>query len=358
VAGGVSFLTVLSIYLLTVAAAGCYFTGSLLFAFLGAFQGWIGAIAVWFSFTLLFQVIRSMEYKNSFYSIPAQFLGISIGNHLVLSLAFWLVTLGVATFWLWQAANRRFRNPNLTLLSKQQSYLMTACFEFWLLGFVIRDRYSYEMPVHDLAIVALVNLFWFVLLIAALTPQRQMLLDWARYRRERVSSRKQFWNRSVMQDLAWGEKSPSLVAVALNLLVAVILFTPWILTWETSGQKIQAFATILLGGMVVLTCAAIAQLTLFMKTKKPAVWAVGTISVFLFAPIMLLALFSSHPEKMPILWLFSVIAFPALEYATAMQVFASFLAHLSLFGVLTAHLTRQLQKAGESETKAMLAAAK
>lgn len=355
---GVSGAIVWTVYLLTVAVAGCYFTGSLLFAFLGGSQGWIGAVAVCFSFSLFYQFTQLMAYDHYRYLLPPQYLGILVGNHLGLSLAFWLITLGVATFWLWQAANRRFRNPNVTLLSKQQSYLLTACFEFWLLGFVIRDRNSWDVPVYDLGAVALINLLWFVLLIAALTPQRQTLLDWARYRRERSSHHRQFWNRSVVKDLVWGEKSPSLLAIALNLLVAAALFTPWILTWESSDQTIQAFVTILLGSMVILICGAIAQLTLLSKTQRRTLWAVGTIAAFISGPAVLLVVFGSTPTEFPFLWLFSMFAFFAFEHVTAMEILVSFLAHLTVFGLLTTHLTRQLRKAGESESKALLAGAK
>lgn len=360
---GVSAAIVWTVYLLTVAVAGCYFTGSLLFAFLGGSQGWIGAVAVCSSFSLFYLFTQLlMAYDHYRYLLPPQYLGIPVGNHLGLSLAFWLITLGVATFWLWQAVNRRFRNPNATLLSKQQSYLLTACFEFWLLGFVIRDRSSWDVPVYDLGSVALINLLWFVLLIAALTPQRQTLLDWARYRRERVSQRRQFWSRSVVKDLVWGEKSPSLLAIALNLLVATALFTPWILTWKSSekfpDQTIQAFATILLGSMVILICGAIAQLILLSKTQRRTLWAVGTIAAFISGPAVLLVVFGSTPTEFPFLWLFSMFAFFAFEHVTAMEILVSFLAHLTVFGLLTTHLTRQLRKAGESESKALLAGAK
>ncbi|WP_421658840.1 hypothetical protein [Leptothermofonsia sp. ETS-13] len=355
VGAGISINVVLNIYLFTLAVASCYFTGALLFALLGGFQGWIGAAAVWFTFNIFFQYALRSRLGEYYALIPHQFFGVLVDTSLTLSMAFWLITFGVATFWLWQAANRRFRNPAATLLSKRQSYLLTACFEFWLLGFVVRDRSEFEIPIHDLAAVAFVNLFWFVILMAALMPQRQMLLDWARYRRERVSSRKQFWSRSVMKELVWGEKSPALLAIALNLLVAIAVFTPWILSWDATEQKFQAFATLLLGGMFVMICAAIAQLMMFMKTSKRTLWAAGTIGAIIFAPPILLGVLSFHPDHMPIAWLFSAFAFAAIEHVTAMEIFVSFLVHLSVFSLFANRLALQLRKAGESETKALLA---
>ncbi len=189
IGAGIPADVVFSIYLLMGAAASCYFTGALLFAFLGGFQGWIGAVLVWFSFTIFFQFWQLSKYPNYLYFGPKQYFCLPVSSHLGLAMTFVLITFGTATYWLWQAANRRFRKPDSTPLSKQQSYLVTACFEVWLLGFVIRDR-MYLTPLNDFAVVALVNLVWFVILMEALMPQRQMLLDWARYRRERVSTGK------------------------------------------------------------------------------------------------------------------------------------------------------------------------
>ncbi len=354
VGAGVSISEVLSIYLLTLAVASCYFTGALLFTLLGGFQGGFGVVAV--CFTHIFPAdFGPLPFRGYYALLPHQFFGVLIGDSLTLSVAFWLVTFGVATFWLWQAANRRFRNPAATLLSKRQSYLLTACFEFWLLGFVVRARSVFEPPIHDLTVVALVNVFWFMILMAALMPQRQKLLDWARYRCEQVSSRQQFWNHSVMKELIRGEKSPALLAISLNLLIAIAVFTPWILSWDEAGQKFQAFSTLLLGGMFVLICAAITQLMMFMKTPKRTLWAAWTVGAIIFVPPVLLGLLSFYPEHVPIAWLFSAFAFAAIKHATAMEIFISFLAHLSVFSLLTNRLAHQLRKAGESETKALLA---
>lgn len=338
-----SFKMVTSGYLVTIAVSICYLVGAMLFAFWEWAQGWMGAALVWGTFSISSQ---RLDY-------PSAYFGIRIDKHLSLLVAFALITLGVATYWLWQAVNRRFQNPNATLLSKRQSYLLTACFEFWLLGFVFRDRADWENIINDLAAISFINLFWFVILIAALMPQRQMLLDWARYRRERVSSSKRFWNHSVIKELVWGEKSPAVLAIAINLLIAMALFTPWVLTWTETEEKFQALATMLLGGMFVMLCAAIVQLMMFMKTPKRTLWAAGTVSILIFAPPVLLTFASVSPTTIPIAWLFSAFFFMALGSASAVDVLVSFLTYLGIFSLLTTRLTHQLRKAGESELKAL-----
>jgi hypothetical protein len=354
---GVPVLAVLSIYVLTGVAASCYFTGALLFAFLGGVQGWLGAIVVWFSFTAFFQFWQMSMYRDSLYPVP-DYWGFHIGNQLSLSLAFAVVTFGTATYWLWQTVNRRFRIPNTTLLSKRQSYWITACFELWLLGFVFQENNYPSQLLENFAAVALINLLWFVLLIAALMPQRQMLLDWVRYRRERVSSAKKFWSRSILKDLVWGEKSPALLAIALNLLISAAIFTPWIMTWDDSAKPLQAYAAILFGISFVLICAAIAQIIMFSRSPKRVLWASGAVGTLIFVPPLVLGVLAFTPTQLPVAWLFSAFALAALGHTSMTMVFASFLTHLGVLSLLATRFTHQLRQAGESETKALLAGTK
>lgn len=356
IAGGISLKTVLAIYLLTAAACGFYYAGALLFAFLGGFQGWVGAIVVWVTFSIFFQVMNYGGDRSIV--VPSIYFNTPIGSSLMLSLLFGLITFGVGTYWVWQAVNRRFRNPNATLLSKRQSYLATASFEVWLLGFVVRGASDYPRPFEELAVVSFVNLLWFMVMIAALIPQRQMLLDWARYRRERVSSSKRFWSRSIMTDLLWGEKSPALVAMALNLGIAIAIFTPWILAWSERSLQVRAIASLGLGATFILICATIAQMILFMKSPRRTMFTAIAIGGLVAFPPVILGMLSLYPHAAPIAWLFSAFAIAAVESASLPMIFVSFLGHLSILSLLNIRIARQLKKAGESESKALLSASR
>ena len=211
----------------------------------------------------------------------------------------------------------------------------------------------------DLIALGFLNLLWFVLLTAALTPQRQMLLDWARYRRERVTTAKQFWSRSIVKDLLWGEKSPALVAIAINLLIAALVVTPWILSWHNHSAPFQGLATITLGITFTLICAAIAQLMMFMKSPKRAIWAASAVVAVLVLPPIVFGILRLSPATVPLAWLFSIGAFSVFQAGVSMTTaFTAFLGHLGILSVLSLSLTRQLRKAGESETKALLVASR
>ncbi len=348
----VSLANLLSVYLLTGAACACACCAALLYALMG-FQGWMGAVAVAVAYWSFYQVLPETEHWH------LQWFYLDSGHYYDFGLVVALLMLGAGTYWLWQATNRRFRNPAVTLLSKRQSYYMTLCFEVWLLGFALRDSSEYSRPFYDLILLGFFNLLWFLVLIAAISPSRQTLLDWARYRRERVASAKKFWSRSIFKDLLWGEKSPALVAIVLNLLIAFVVVVPWVLSWESREDQFKGFATVLLGAMSALICAVIAQLLMLMKSQKRAVWAASAIAAVIVLPPLVLSVLQLYPEKAPLAWLFSVGAFAVLETGVSTtMVFTAFLGHLAILTTLSLRLTHQLQRAGESEMKALLAASR
>jgi len=357
IAAGMSVAMILSWYLIAIATGALFYTASLLFAFLGGSQGWVGAVIVCLSYSFFFQIFYAFRgLDDQLYLAPPRYFDLPVAESLFLTLVFWLTTLSVSTYWFWQAANRRFRNPNLTLLSKQQSYLSTLCLEVWLLGFVSHNEQSYRL-LGELLGVSFINVMWFILLIAALSPQRQMLLDWARYRREQGPAVKKRWSHSLLRNLIWGEKSPALVAIALNLVLATSVFTPWVLTWQDASQKFQAGALIALGMVLMLTCAVIAQCMLFLKTPKRAGWAAAMVGGFIVLPPSILAALSIYPSSVAApLWLFTIFAFGSIDKVSAMDILFGFLVQISIFSALTLRLTSQLRKAGDSESKALLVA--
>jgi NAD/NADP transhydrogenase alpha subunit len=235
---------------------------------------------------------------------------------------------------------------------------MTACFEVFLIGFCFRSDGLNGQAQEVMTVLLTLNLGWFMLLIAAVSPHRQSLLDWARYRREGVSSGKSFWNRSVTQDLVWGEKSPSLVAIALNLAIMVAIMTPWILTQIKFIEQFSAVAVVLSMAMFLLICSAIAQMMLLIKSPKRAIWATAVVSVLVLAPPFMLSLLSIYPRETPVLWLFTAFGVAAATVISPITVLFTLLGQLAVLSALVNRMTRQLQKAGESQSKAILASAK
>lgn len=393
----ISPIEIFGFYGVVVACCILFYSTALLYGlvsnWLGGFQAWLGAGVVlallWLNATLaiyapIYNPIAWVRLLTPFDLIPhladtslsyqnvdlekLQWFHLSLGTNVVFFTAFALLNYALWTYWVWQSLDRCFRNPNATILSKRQSYLFTACFTVSTLGFALpgyTDTYlsqgTKDWLFQHLMALSFFDLLLFLYLFAALFPHRQAMQDWARYRREKLSNRS-FWSSSRLRDLIWGEKSPALEAIAINLVIAVIPLVG--LVAFSSAQidaKLSAFFSIGLAATLVIIYAAITQLMLFMKANNRIYWAIGTIGAALLVPPIILSALSIQPgTTLGFLWLFTagapiVVLFPSGGLISSMTVCLGLLAQWGIFGLLNLQLTRQMRLAGESATKALLA---
>ncbi|MEQ9233730.1 ABC transporter permease [Coleofasciculus sp. E2-BRE-01] len=381
---------IFSFYAVLIAGCTFFYSAALLFglmsSWLNGFQSWLGGGAVFLFLLIAFNrwtwitqnpldwmklfspdVILPYLYNQTehyspdfigystpieslqWFHIPVGLTGLGIVSFVLLNYALW-------TGWIWQALKRRFQNPNTAVLSKRQSYWLVACVEILLLGFAVQEKQdiyiSYSL-VDNLWIIFCFNVALFLGLIAALSSHRQVLQDWARYRQQEGTIRKK-WR--IVHDLIWGEKSPAIVAIGINLAIATTPFWVWIALWNEPGfDKLKALLAVAFFICITLICATLGQLILMMKTSKRALWATGTIGAVLSLPPIMLLVLGIETHDNPIPWLFSSFPWAGIEYAaTSMMAFA-ILSEFLLWGLLTFQLTRQLRKAGESATQALLA---
>ena len=182
-----------------------------------------------------------------------------------------------------------------------------------------------------------------------LSPHRQALQDWARYRHKAKVERNALW-----KDLIWGEKSPSTVAIAVNLLIATAYILPSLVLFPLESKTTPVLLGLLLSVNMLLMYAIVAQLLLLMKTQKRALWASTTIAALIVLPIVCFAFFELAPADAPGMWFFSVLPVVATKHATATTVCMSVLGQWLAMTIVGFSMTKQLQRAGESETKALL----
>ncbi|HAJ60267.1 MAG TPA: ABC transporter permease [Cyanobacteria bacterium UBA8543] len=284
---------------------------------------------------------------------PLTFWGLPVGASVWSALGLMVLNYSLWTYWVWQGLMRCFHKPSATLLGKQHSYWLTACFEAVLLGFALNPKTWGGYPkglFENFQMVLVFNLLLFLCLMAALSPHRQAMQDWARYRHQKRSSRK----GGVVSDLIWGEKSPALVAVVLNIAIASSILLSWIMLWPASTYKMPALWALLLNMSLIIVYAATAQLMLLMKMPKRAPWASATVGLMIVLPPIVFAFLSLEPTKNASVWLFSAFPWMAVEHTTGMSVFLAIIVQSLATGLLSLQLTRQLHKAGESSTKALL----
>ncbi|NET59557.1 MAG: ABC transporter permease subunit [Symploca sp. SIO2E6] len=387
IAGNTPMGKMLCFYLVLTTSCLCFYSMAMLFGLVGrklsSFQPWLGSGAV-----LMFLIIMTNVLHHPYHSYYAtdwlmlfhpgillpylidansldptdiydkgEYLAGLLWFNLPVTAYAWSLTgltilnYGLWSYWAWQGLKRCFHNPTANLFSKQQSYLLTACFELMIVGFTLyHDVDSPKDSWENLQILLLFNLILFLGLIAALSPHRQVLQDWTRYRHQQRNSR----NQSLMKDLLWGEKSPALVAIAMNLAIASVVLLTWILFWPSSEYKMPALWALLLHLSFILICATITQLMLMMQAQKRSVWAATTIGGLIILPPIMLGFLSIYPETNPALWLLSAFSWASVEHTVGITVGFTLMAQSLAIALLNIQLTRKLQKAGESATKALI----
>lgn len=375
---------ILSFYGLLFASCFFFYSAALLFglvsSWLGGFQALLGSGTVlaflsiasfkpifhtsadWLNLFSPFLIVKQLivatflEYSDNLPVVAdLEWFYLPIGANILAVIGLTLINYGLWTYWIWQALQRRFPNPSQSILSKGQSYLFVATLEVMIIGFAAtspRYPFSAELSFNFQQLLAF-NFVLFLGLIVALTPQKQALQDWARYRRERVSRRKGFWSKSLVEDLIWGEKSPVIVAIALNLAIAATMLILQIVFVLQDIDKQPAFLSLVIGANLILIYAAIAQMLVFMRSQKQALWITGTLSALIVLPPVILSLLSLEFHYVPGLWLFTPFAWSAIEQAGTSTVFLALLGQWIGFTLCTLQVTRQIQRAGESASKAL-----
>jgi len=377
---GIPLAKILSFWAIAVASCLFFYSAALLCSLMsggrGGFLPWLGSGAVILFLMFMLSLATSwMPVNNSltwlrlfspFDSIFYLFSGpegygeewfdlqwyyLPIGSRDISLVGFTLLNYGLWIYWIRQSLQRCFRNPNATVFSKGQSYSLVACLEVVILGFAVQAEisgYWYEL-FSNLAILSILNVVILFGLMALLSPQRQALQDWARY------NQLQTRQRNSVQDLVWGEKSPAVVAMAINLAIATIPTLLWILLQSVENLD---KTKILLGAAFfaswIMIYASLVQLILMMRTPKRVIWAAGTVAATTCLPVTLLGVLGIFPDENPTLWLFSTFPWVGLEYGTTTTVLMALLGKGIVLVLLNLQLRRQLKQVGESASKALL----
>ncbi|MEH2238373.1 ABC transporter permease subunit [Nostoc sp.] len=394
----IAFNYILSYYAIVAASCIFFYSAALLFGLFSrsfsGFQPWLGSglLLLFLFITMVVALSDNITLNNStawfrlfnpwdvtnylfpnlfhvYYGSPVtnlQFFYLPLGTSVVSVVGLYLLNFGLCSYGIFQALKRCFRNPQASIISKEQSYFIVAFCQLMMWGFSVQislnnERWDERLG-GSLILLALYNLVLILSLIVVLSPHRQDVQDWARYRHQAVSSRKSAW-----QDLIKGEKSPALVAIAINLTIVTIPWLVWVSLTSVfdanNGQiwlsndidRFKVVLAIALSISLMMIYATIAQLILLLKTPKRYFWTIGTLGTAMFLPPTILQFLDISSSKYPTVWLFSTFPWAAIEYSGVTTIFMALLAELSVLALLNFQLTRRVRLAGESATKALLA---
>ncbi|MEA5583400.1 hypothetical protein VB620_18890 [Nodularia harveyana UHCC-0300] len=362
-------------YIISIAASIFYYSAGILFALVGFWLGNAqsrlagGFIAIFLLFNqealckdipannplVLFKLIHPQYFlakpDNSFNLATFNWFGLPLGESFVISATFSLLVYSIGTYFIWQSIERCYHNPQTTMLSKKQSYCLTASFTAITLGCASSVNNENLFP------LIFLNFGIFLYLIAALTPNYQTLQDWARY--QHFYSVKHPGKQKLVQDLIWGEKSPAILAIAINALIPLASASIFIsLSSMAASTKINAVVGLIFIFSLVLIYATLAQLMLFMKNEQRLLWTNTIMAAVILLPIIILGIFASINNSMEnFLWFFTILS-PVVILSPQTNILVPLLAllgHATILGLLLSQIKGRLHKVGQSATKVLLA---
>lgn len=259
----------------------------------------------------------SYRYEADNPRAAIQWFGQAINQSAWLSHGFTLMVLAIATALIWLMLVRLFRNPNTTMMSKWQSYAIVAFLEALVLGFfvVTSEQVNFAGSTAEAGtwLLYAFNFGLTIVIMLALCPQRASLLDWLRFQKH---------PQGIVRDLVWADKSPAIVAIAINLVIINTLYVPWMFLVGVGKENPSVAAIIVLSLTgVLLIYTAVVQQIFALKIRNPYTWTMGGLGLWMLVPPIMLGILSIVPEQMPasmMIWIF--LGYPFSDFAEPMLI--------------------------------------
>lgn len=259
----------------------------------------------------------SYRYEADNPRATIQWFGQAINQSAWLSHGFTLMVLAIATALIWLMLVRLFRNPNTTVMSKWQSYAIVAFLEALVIGsFVVTsDQVNLAEATAEAGtwLLYAFNLGMTIVIMLALCPQRASLLDWLRFQKH---------PKGILRDLVWADKSPAIVAIAINLVIINALYVPWMFLVGFGKEKpiVAAIIVLSLTGVLLIYTAVVQQI-FALKIRNPYTWTMGGLGLWMLVPPIMLAILQILPDEMPasmMIWTF--LGYPFSDFAKPMLI--------------------------------------
>ena len=299
---------------------------------------------IWYDSSQRWQDNRSERYINWY--------GLHVGNNLFSYLLLAGLT-AAGIYWLYQAIQRRYLKPTATVLSKKQSYVWSAMYHAGMAGFAVFGFNMVTLPFglnNDSMVTPITVLFafsWLMLLIPLLLPSQQSLVEWSRQRP--VGHKK---GSSLLASLIGQEKSPAMLAIALNIVIAAAVWLPLISMNKSSWNMMpKLFLGIGLTIALAVIYSTITHWVLFWKVNQRYAWMVGLVSALVFLPLILgMILNGSRGDTYSIPLLFSPFLWVSITKTSGFISVIVLALLASVAAGLNLKLWRGLNKVGRSES--------
>lgn len=293
---------------------------------------------------------EKINYFSLYNWFEIQWYGVAVWQCGLVGLGFIFLHYALISFGAWQGIKRRFYDPQTPVISKQMGYGIAIFATILMTGFaycnldLIKDSYVIRTNFEIL------QAFYFVLFLGLailMTPTRQRIQDWQRFRHQGMFSTR-LWS-----DLLWGNRSPALGAIALSLIITTGFMMFIVLTSPFGNEKM-----IILGGLILqmgtlLIFASLVQF-IFLQRQKRNIWLVGTLGGLSVIPFLLFAIFHEQFTAAIAFGLFSVFPLIAMEEVTSGLILWSLACQWLAIVAGTWVLQKQIRRLGDSELKTLV----
>ncbi len=183
-------------------------------------SGAIGAYSYYLNASVTKQSWMALE--------PPRFLWfyLPISNNIWLFYSFNFITIVAACQWLWIAIDRKYIHPKTTVFKKAHSYSLTIASQIWLLGFALPMLVANnaDRNFFSLAVCYAIGTVGVICTIPTILPNFKSMQEWSKtWQEQQLDGRYFSWRQpEIIRSLIWDERSPTLVAMAINVAIVAI----------------------------------------------------------------------------------------------------------------------------------------
>jgi hypothetical protein len=295
---------------LWLAIAGSFYLGAMLLVTITPVMPiGIALLAWWLQSTMgmLMQYILSVNKNSEIFdrtstSDAPTWLYLPVFGNVTSAMLFAIFSCGLIAYAMWLMLCRRYLNPNDTLISKKQSYQFNVVLQVWLMGWALPLSLSTPHVTNDILTgISSVQFIFAFILMSTIIPRRDVLQEWCRQTDLRLQQCLTRW----WPDLIWDDRSPAVVALAINLGMAMAI---WVLFgfMRSAPAKILPVAGLML--LVLLNCGIAAQISA--AHKLPGYLNRSMVMIVFMFQVLLLSIINSAIAEQ----------FVALKFVTALAI--------------------------------------
>lgn len=287
-------------------------------------------------------------WPYTWFAIP--WFGVQMWHSSLIGLGFIFLHYAFISLGAWLGLKRRFYDPQTPMISKPMGYGIAIFVTVLMTGFAYRnldfDNNGYAVRI-NFEILQIFYCFLFIGLAILMTPTRQRIQDWQRFRHQGLFSPR-LWS-----DLLWGDRSPALGAIALSLIITTGFMGFVVMTSPVLQEKMLVLGGLILQMGTLLILASLVQLV-FLKRQKRNIWLVGTLASLSVIPFLVFAMFRGQSTAAIAFGLFSFFPLTTIEETVSGLILWIIAAQWLAIAACTFVLQKQIRRLGDSELKTLL----